>query len=74
MRWRSFARRSPFPPITSPGYAGHHLLPSLEGNAEVSKPDELRKAKNHCERAMYDAAEAGIIYAIDEIARFQDAP
>ena len=53
-------------------YAGHHLLQALDGNAEVSKPDELRKAKNHCERAMYDAAEAGIIYAIDEIARFQD--
>ncbi len=53
-------------------YAGHHLLQALGGHAEISKPDELRKAQNHCERAMYDAAEAGIIYAIDEIARFQD--
>lgn len=53
-------------------YAGHHLLQALDGQEQISKPDELRKAKNHCERAMYDAAEAGILYAIDEIARFQD--
>ncbi|MYN67234.1 MAG: hypothetical protein F4X11_19760 [Acidobacteria bacterium] len=53
-------------------YAGHHLLQALDGQKQISKPDELRKAKNHCERAMYDAAEAGILYAIDEIGRFQD--
>ena len=72
MRWRSFARRFAVPANNELRYAGHHLLQSLDGSAEVSKLDELRKAKNHCERAMYDAAEAGIIYAIDEIAHFQD--
>ncbi len=41
-------------------YAGHHLLQALDGQEQISKPDEVRKAKNHCERAMYDAAEAGI--------------
>ena len=53
-------------------YAGHHLLESLNSTTQVSKPDLVRKARNHCERAMYDAAEAGIICAVDEIARFQD--
>jgi hypothetical protein len=53
-------------------YAGHHLLQALDGQEKISKPDGLRKAKNHCERAMYDAAEAGILYVIDEIGRFQD--
>ena len=53
-------------------YAGHHLLQALDGQEQISKSDEVRKAKNHCERAMYDAAEAGILYAIDEIGRFQD--
>ena len=53
-------------------YAGHHLLQSLDGTAPVLKPDDIRKATNHCERAMYDAAEAGLIFAIAEIACFQD--
>ena len=53
-------------------YAGHHLLQALDGKEQISKADQVRRAKNHCDRAMYDAAEAGILYAIDEIGRFQD--
>ena len=59
------------PAINELRYAGHHLLLSLDGTAPVLKPDDIRKATNHCERAMYDAAEAGIIFAIEEIACFQ---
>ena len=45
-------------------YAGHHLLQALDGQEQVTKPEGLRKAKNHCERAMYDAAQAGIWYTL----------
>ena len=28
-------------------YAGHHLLQALDGQEQISKPDGVRKAKNH---------------------------
>ena len=53
-------------------YAGHHLLQSIDDNGVVADADQLADAKDHCERAMYEAAEAGIIQALHEIEDFRD--
>ena len=52
-------------------YAGHHLLQSLDNEGRATDEDLLRKAKNHCQRAMYEAAEAGLTRAIRDVHDFQ---
>lgn len=52
-------------------YAGHHFLQAINDDIELVDEEQLRRAKNHCERAMYEAAEAGIISALDSIRAFR---
>ena len=52
-------------------YAGHHFLQALDDSGSVSNNEQLRRAVSHCERAMYEAAEAGIISALDSIDQFR---
>ena len=52
-------------------YAGYHLLQALNDDGKIVDEEQLRRAKNHCERAMYEAAEAGIISALDSIRAFR---
>ena len=52
-------------------YAGHHLLQSIDDSGTIIDDHKLGKAKHHCKRAMYEAAEAGIMSAVDEIAGFR---
>ena len=52
-------------------YAGHHLLQALGDSGEIAAQEQLRRACSHCERAMYEAAEAGIISLLQSIAQFQ---
>lgn len=51
-------------------YAGHHLLQAFDRQGTVSE-EQLRRANSHCERAMYEAAEAGIASALDSINTFK---
>ena len=53
-------------------YAGHHVLQSLDDEGRATDEDVLRKAKNHCQRAMYEAAEAGLTRAIRDVHDFQE--
>ena len=52
-------------------YAGHHLLQALADSGSVANNEHLRRACSHCERAMYEAAEAGIISLLTSIGQFQ---
>ena len=54
-------------------YAGHHLLQSLDSAGRATDEELLRKAKSHCQRAMYEAAEAGLTRAIRDVHDFQEA-
>ena len=53
----------PFGAINELRYAGHHLLKRLvaqeSGNSERAE-QEFQDAEDHCNRAMYEASEAGI--------------
>ena len=52
-------------------YAGHHLLQAIDDSGSISSNEQLRRAVSHCERAMYEAAEAGIISMLDSIDQFR---
>lgn len=53
-------------------YAGHHLLQALDDSGAVSDSEQFRRAVSNCERAMYEAAEAGIISTLESINRFRE--
>ena len=58
------------PAINELRYAGHHLLNSLATGDTNKFCDELGKAERHCQRAMYEASESGIIYFLDIVNEF----
>ena len=59
------------PSINELRYAGFHILQALDETGTVSDEDHVFRAKDHCERAIYDVAEAGLIFVVDTINRFQ---
>lgn len=61
-----------FPAVNQLRYAGQHLLKSDCADNENSKEEHLKKAKYHCQRAIYDASEIGVIHYLEEIRIFQD--
>lgn len=69
-----FVDEAGVPSINELRYAGHHLVLFMtnDGGADRANPTELRKAISHCQRASYEAAEAGIITAIGSISDFQE--
>ena len=61
----------PFPAINQLRYAGHHLLKGLVSTEQSGLTDELGDVKDHCHRAMYEAADAGLIYLLRVLKKFQ---
>ncbi|MBF0184121.1 MAG: hypothetical protein HQM06_07015 [Magnetococcales bacterium] len=55
------------PAINELRYAGRHLLTYLSKNGV----EQLRRAKTHCQRAIYDASEAPVLYYMREFQKFQ---
>lgn len=58
------------PAINQLRYAGHHLLKSLTTDDDEEFKAELRKVESHCQRSMYEASEAGILYFLDLVNEF----
>lgn len=52
-------------------YAGHHFMESV-GADDAEAVELRRKSFSHCQRAMYEAAEAGIMSLLREINTFKD--
>ena len=52
-------------------YAGYHLLRALADDGGIEDVAQIGRAVAHCERAQYEAAEAGIAYALDFIEQFK---
>jgi len=60
------------PSINQLRYVGYHIARALCADAGSETIDtEITKAKNHCQRAIYDAHEVGIIYLLQSIKLFK---
>ena len=59
------------PSINELRYVGYHIARSLVAQNADSFSNEIKKAENHCKRAIYDAYEVGILYFLDEIKCFK---
>lgn len=66
------------PAINQLRYAGQHLAEATTSEELTVQKLELKKAENHCQRAIYDAAEAGCLTAKVQIEghkeQFKDIP
>ena len=71
-RVQDFRRRAGIPAINELRYAGYHLVSALSENDEQDKESHLVSAINHCRRASYEAAEAGVMTALDRIMIFKE--
>lgn len=60
------------PAINELRYAGYHLLQAIGDDGTISRDEQFRRAISHCERAMYEAAEAGINLVLVSIDQFRE--
>jgi len=61
------------PSINQLRYVGYHLARALCRDDSGSTDAEIEKARNHCQRAIYDAHEIGIIYQLETVKAFSKA-
>jgi len=65
-------REISIPSINELRYVGYHLA-RLFCEEQPEKIDEqIKKAQQHCQRAIYDAHEIGIIYMLEQIKAFKE--
>ena len=58
------------PAINELRYAGYHLLQALGENGSLENSSHIDQAIEHCDRAIYDATEVGIIALAQRISKF----
>jgi tetratricopeptide (TPR) repeat protein len=60
------------PAINEMRYAGYHLSLAYDVQGNLRNASQLIKARAHAQRAIYEAAEAGILRALREIEAFKN--
>ena len=60
------------PAINQLRYAGHHLLAATKGDDISSRDRHVMAARRHCERALFDAREATIVFLLDDFRSFRE--
>ena len=57
------------PAVNELRYAGFHLLKAINVSGSVEDGEHMARAIDHCERAIYDATEAGLMALVQSIDR-----
>ena len=60
------------PAINQLRYAGHHLLAATKGDDVSCRDRHIMSARRHCERALFDAREATIVFLLDDFRSFRE--
>lgn len=60
------------PAVNELRYAGCHLLEALCSDAPHHATEQIARARRHCQRAIFDASDASIIYLLERVRTFQD--
>lgn len=53
-------------------YAGQHILRAITALDEETEKEEVRRAKSHCERAVYDAYDGAIFFLMTRYQSFKE--
>lgn len=68
----NFRKQVAIPAHNELRYAGHHYLKARSDDGTDTDLDQLQRAIAHCQRAAYEAADAGIMSALDMIHIFMN--
>ncbi len=68
---QAFLEEAGIPAMNELRYAGYHLLHALTDKSEPASA-QIIKAVNHCKRAAYEAAEAGILTCLQKVSQFKE--
>lgn len=60
------------PAVNELRYAGCHLLEALSSDTPHLATEQVARARRHCQRAIFDASDASIIYLLEGVRAFQD--
>lgn len=69
---QAFVSEAGIPAMNELRYAGYHLLGAINDHGSLVDKAELISAINHAKRACYEAGEAGILIALDQINAFKN--
>lgn len=61
-----------FHPVNQLRYAGFHITGVLKTNDPTEQEEQWKRARRHCQRAIYDASEMALVFCINEIDGFQE--
>ncbi|MBF0219190.1 MAG: hypothetical protein HQL49_06645 [Gammaproteobacteria bacterium] len=61
------------PSINELRYVGYHIAKAICHDDDDSIDNELDRAESHCQRAIYDAYESGLVFSLESIQNFRDA-
>jgi hypothetical protein len=67
-----FALDAGIPAQSQLRYAGWHLMNAIGDDATLKSVEHLAQGVSHCKRAAYEAAETGILFALEKIHKFKD--
>lgn len=70
-RVQNYRDEAGVPAINEIRYAAYHLTESVSDSGQIDNEQELLKAVRHYQRATYEASEAGILHALQQIKKFQ---
>ena len=68
---QGFRNEAGIPAINELRNAGHHLLQALDDDGQLASQSALVSGTGHCRRAIYEATEAGIVFAVEIVYKFQ---
>lgn len=68
---QSFRNEAGIPAINELRNAGHHLIQAIDDEGRVGSTDALVSGVGHTRRAIYEATEAGIVFAVGIVRKFQ---
>lgn len=66
-----FSQEIATPPLNELRYAGYHLARAICEDDEQGINKQIEKANGHCQRAIYDTYELGLIYTLERIMDFE---
>ncbi len=58
-------------PVNQLRYAGYHIVNAIKNTDSDEQAEEWKRAKRHCQRAIYDASEMALVYCLAEVDGFK---
>jgi len=58
-------------PVNQLRYAGYHVVNAIKNTDPEKRAEEWKRARRHCQRAIFDASEMALVYCLAEVDGFK---